>query len=142
MKKIMKKNYVVYADYGGADHESGIGAGGSVTGGCDGRRKAAGSIRGTGDTSDSGKVPAAKDGQTDKVEKPTAVPEPATYKAEQIIELACSTQNAVIYYTTDGTTEPSNNTADPNIKQYDPAQKFKSDGKHRSGPCCSCNDYG
>lgn len=78
-----------------------------------------------GDTSDSGKVPAAKDGQTDKVEKPTAVPEPATYKAEQIIELACSTQNAVIYYTTDGTTEPSNNTADPNIKQYDPAQKFK-----------------
>ena len=30
-----------------------------------------------------------------------------------------------IYYTTDGTTEPSNNTADPNIKQYDPAQKFK-----------------
>ena len=35
------------------------------------------------------------------------------------------TQNAVIYYTTDGTTEPSNNTADPNIKQYDPAQKFK-----------------
>lgn len=78
-----------------------------------------------GDTNDSGKVPAAKDGQTDKVEKPTAVPEPATYKAEQIIELACSTQNAVIYYTTDGTTEPSNNTADSNIKQYDPAQKFK-----------------
>lgn len=75
---------------------------------------------------DSGKAPAAKDGQKGSVEKPAASPEAATYKAEQTIELRCeNTPAAEIYYTTDGTTEPVKDLSDPAIKKYDSAQKIK-----------------